>query len=94
MEHVPALAVAAYAMLLASALQAYGLTGQPDTLPAPKWRRRPNQRASTQSLVNQLRQEIWASAFRSSGFVAAQPLHTKPQKFQPALESALFYANA
>ncbi len=94
MEHVPALVVAAYAMLLTSALQAYGLTGQPDTLPAPKWRRRPNQRASTQSLVNQLRQELWASAFRSSGFVAAHPLHTKPQKFQPALESALFYAKA
>ena len=93
-ETVPALAVAAYAMLLTSAIQAYGPTGQPDTLPTPKWRRTPNQRASTQSLVNHLRQEVWASAFRSSGFVSPHPVHTKPQKFEPSLEGALFYANA
>ena len=93
-ENVPALAVAAYAMLLTSALQAYGPTGQPETLPAPKWRRTPNPRASTQSLVNHLRQEVWASAFRSSGFVSPHPLYTKPQKFEPSLEGALFYANA
>lgn len=35
-ENVPALAVAAYAMLLTSATEAYGPTGQPDTLPSPK----------------------------------------------------------
>ena len=35
---VPALAVAAYAMLLTSAIQAYGPTGKPDSLPTPKWR--------------------------------------------------------
>jgi hypothetical protein len=93
-ETVPALAVAAYAMLLTSALQAYGPTGQPESLPAPKWRRTPNPRASTQSLVNQLRQEVWASAFHPSGFVSPHPLHTKPQKFEPSLEGALFYANA
>lgn len=93
-EKVPALAVAAYAMLLTSALQAYGPTGRPETLPAPKWRRTPNPRASTQSLVNQLRQEVWASAFCSSGFVSPACQDTKPQKFEPSLEGALFYANA
>lgn len=91
-ETVPSLAVAAYAMLLTSATQAYGPTGKPDALPAPKWRRKKSLRASTQSLINHLRHEVWARAIRFSSFVSQHPPHTKPQKLDPSLEGALFYA--
>jgi hypothetical protein len=93
-EAVPALAVAAYAMLLTSAIQAYGLTGKPEALPAPKWRKKVCLRASTPSLIQQLRHEVWARAIRFSGFVSQQAPHTKPQKLQDTLESALFYPAA
>ena len=91
-ENVPAVAVAAYAMLLTSATQAYGPTGQPDSLPSPKWRRKKSLRASTQSLLNHLRHEVWARAIRFSSFVLPQASNTKPQKLDPSLEGALFYA--
>lgn len=91
-ENVPALAVAAYAMLLTSATQAYGPSGGPDALPAPKWRRKKTLRASTQSLLQHLRHEVWAEAVRFSSFVSPQDLDAKPQKLDNALGSALFYA--
>jgi len=93
-ENVPALAVAAYAMLLTSAIQTYGLTGQPDALPPPKWRRQKSPRASTPSLLQHLRHEMWAHAIRFSGFASAQPDDTKPQKLDCPIETALFYAVA
>ena len=93
-EKVPALAVAAYAMLLTSAIQAYGLTGKPDSLPTPKWRRKKTLRASTQSLLQHLRHEVWAEAIHFSSFVSQHPQDTKPQKYDLPLESALFYAVA
>jgi hypothetical protein len=91
-ENVPALAVAAYAMLLTSAAQTYGPTGKPDTLPSPKWRKKKGLRASTQSLVNHLRHEVWARAIRFSSFPSQHVRNTKPQKLGPSLEGALFYA--
>ena len=93
-EKVPALAVAAYAMLLTAATNAYGPTGKPNTLPAPKWRRKDTLRASTQSLLQQLRYEVWADALNFSGFVSSAPDDTKPEKLKDSLESALFYAVA
>jgi SRSO17 transposase len=93
-ENVPALAVAAYSMLLTSATQAYGPCGEPDVLPAPQWRRKKRLRASTQSLLQHLRQEVWAQAIRFSSFVSSHNLNTKPQKLDTTLESALFYASA
>jgi hypothetical protein len=93
-ETVPALAVAAYAMLLTAATHAYGPTGQPDTLPAPKWRKKKSLRASTQSLLQHLRHEVWAQALHFSGFVSGPPDNTKPEKLEDALESAVFYATA
>jgi hypothetical protein len=91
-ENVPALAVAAYAMLLTSAIQAFGPTGKPDSLPAPKWRRDRTLRASTQSLMNHLRHEAWARAIHFSGFVSRHESHTNPEKSQTCLEGAVFYA--
>jgi len=93
-ENVPVLAVAAYAMLLTSATQAYGSTAKPNSLPPPKWRRKQSLRASTQSLINHLRQELWAKAIHFSGFASPSSPHTKPQKSNPSLAGALFYANA
>jgi len=93
-ENVPALAVAAYAMLLTSATHAYGPTGQPDTLPAPKWRGKSNMRVSTQSLIQHLRHEVWAKALRFYSFASHTSQDTKPQKLEATLERALFYAVA
>ena len=91
-EKVPALAVAAYAMLITAATQAFGPTGKPDQLPAPKWQRKQHIRASTQSLINHLRSEVWGRAIRFSGFATQGSSHKKPQKLNPCLEGALFYA--
>jgi hypothetical protein len=93
-ENVPALAVAAYAMLLTSATIAYGPSGKPDSLPPPKWRRKTTLRASTQSLIQQLRHELWAETIRFSSFAPSQHDDTKLPNLKPNLESALLYANA
>lgn len=90
-ENVPALAVAAYAMLLTSAVQAYGPTGKPDALPPPKWHRKQSLRASTQTLINHLRHEVWAHFIRISNFESRLPVHTKPQKLVSSLADAIFY---
>ena len=94
-ERVPALAVAAYAMLLTSATLNFGPEGKPtNALPVPKWQTNERLRASTQSLINQLRHEIWARAIRFCSFASSTNTNTKPLKLEHALESALFYAAA
>jgi hypothetical protein len=93
-ENVPALAVAAYSMLLTAANLAFGPTGTPDSLPSPKWRRKKALRASTQSLIQHLRHEVWAEAIRFSSFVPQHNPDSKPQKLDTTLESAVFYAAA
>jgi hypothetical protein len=92
--NVPALAVAAYAMLLTAATKAFGPTGQPTSLPNPKWRRKPARRASTQSLIQLLRHEVWANAIHFSGFASQHPQPANAQKLTHSLPSALFYATA
>jgi hypothetical protein len=93
-ENVPALAVAAYAMLLTAATQAFGPTGKPDFLPSPKWRRKEGLRASTQSLLQHFRYEVWAQAILFSSFESQHAQDTNPQKLESTLGSALFYAAA
>lgn len=93
-QNVPALAVAAYAMLLTAATQAYGPTGEPNTLPAPKWHRKKRLRASTQSLLQHLRHDVWADALHFSPFASPHPNNSKPQKLHPDLQAAVFYAIA
>jgi hypothetical protein len=62
-QHAPALAVAAYSLLLLAATQVYGNSGRPETFQCPRWhKRRSNQRATTNDLRNQVRYELWASA--------------------------------
>ena len=91
-QNVPALAVAAYAMLLASAAKTFGPDGEPDALPAPKWRRKKRMRASTQSLLQHLRHEVWAESLHFSGFASSFTGNTKSEKLKNTLQSALFYA--
>lgn len=93
---VPALAVGAYALLQLAALDTYGDMGQPDTVPLPQWRRsNPPARPTTGRLINQLRYELWAVALRPEsfvGFTSRTAPDTKPEKLQPHLASATFYA--
>jgi hypothetical protein len=92
-QHAPALAVAAYSLLLLAATQVYGQTGRPETFQCPRWRQhRPAQRATTNDLRNQVRYELWASALGRH----FQPLSSSGHQNQNALkcdlplQSALF----
>lgn len=91
-QAVPALAVAAYALLLTAAIEAFGPLGHPEGLPPPKWRRKRSWRASTQSLVQHLRYEMWSEALHFSRFVPPEPADTKLQKLHLPLEAAVLYA--
>lgn len=95
-ERVPQLIVAAYAMLLLAARRTFGTRGVPDLLPSPKWRRHSvPRRASTQSLINHLRAELWGQALgveNFSGFTSVPPSDQKPEKLLPDLSSAVLYA--
>lgn len=95
-ESVPALSVAAYAMLLLSSVKAFGPAGSPEDLPAPLWRKKkPPPRASTPQLINQLRWELWSQALAGenfSGFRASAPRVQNPQPSLWPLHSALFYS--
>lgn len=96
--HQPATAVAAYALLLAAAARAYGPQGLPDGLPPPAWRSSLQPRhASTASLINQLRYELWSPNLHRhpfSSFKTQPPPFLKPQKLSSNLASAVFYALA
>jgi hypothetical protein len=92
-QHVPATAVAAYAMLLLAALRAQGAP----TLPPPAWRRsRPAPHATSAALINQLRCELWSEALHPglSDFTSCLPRVLKSHKPHPHLQSAVFYAIA
>jgi len=66
-QNAPALAVGAYALLLLAAIQVYGAEGRPETIPHPRWHhRKPQGRAATNELINQLRYEFWASALKGN----------------------------
>jgi hypothetical protein len=95
-QRQPAAAVAAYALLLLAAHDAYGHDGQPPSVPLPRWRRRhPPRRPTTGRLLSQLRVELWAPCLRPqslSQFRARGPSDQNPQKLGSHLASAVFYA--
>jgi hypothetical protein len=69
-QNAPALAVGAYALLLLASIKTYGAVGKPDTLKSPCWyQRKPEQRATTNDLINQLRYEIWGAQLKKSNFL-------------------------
>ena len=96
-ESAPALTVAAYGMLLVSAQRAFG-NSTDGLLPQPKWAASSKgPRTSTQQLIHQLRAEVWGRGLgldHFSGFASQPPSHSKPEKCNFPLASALFYANA
>jgi len=93
-QNAPALAVAAYAMLLVASIKTYGKTGAPDRLHHAKWyRRKPEQRATTNELINQLRFELWAGALNPRHFAAFSSKSSSDQnasKCELPLASAAF----
>jgi len=96
-ESAPALAVAAYALLLVSAQRAFGHS-QDGLLPQPKWASSSKgPRTSTQQMIHQLRAEVWGRSLgidSFSGFASHRPADTKPEKCTFPLSSAVCYANA
>jgi hypothetical protein len=88
----PALAVAAYGLLLLAAAQA-----NLQALSQPKWRpHSEHKRLSTASLLNLLRHELWNASIKNSfcHFSSDPCTDQKPEKLNPDLRSALFYAAA
>jgi DDE superfamily endonuclease len=89
----PALAVAAYGLLLLAAAQS-----NLQALSQPKWRPQLQpKRLSTASLINLLRHELWNASIRTLSFnhFCSEPVQDhNPGKLQPDLRSALFYAAA
>jgi hypothetical protein len=68
-QNAPALAVAAYALLLLASVTTYGKEGFPDRLEQAKWyRRKKKDRATTNELINQLRREMWSAALNPEHF--------------------------
>ena len=93
-RNAPALGVAAYSLLLLAAAQTYGKSGIPDRQHQPKWyRRRKDQRATTNELINQLRIELWASSLRPghfSDFMNVTPADQKSEKCELNPAAAMF----
>lgn len=92
---LPAWQVAAYSALLWCA-QKRGEPAQFLCLPRPKWRgQAPPLRASTASLIHQLRYDAWAGAIRPEtfrGFWDHPGPEQKPEKLTPSLPAAIFFA--
>lgn len=92
-QNAPALAVAAYAMLLLASVKTYGAEGKPDTFESPRWyRRKSKERATTNELVNQLRYELWAQSLSSNFTSFSQKAATDQNglKCDHPLASAVF----
>jgi hypothetical protein len=93
-QNAPALAVAAYALLLMASVKAYGKNGAPDRLLEAKWyRRKKQERATTSELINQLRRELWAEALNPqhfSDFTTGLTAEEKSEKCAVPLTSAAF----
>ncbi len=92
-QNAPALAVAAYALLLLASIQVYGPEGRPAAISQPQWyRRQPHQRATTNQLINQLRYELWSAALKPnfSRFSSATPPDQNALKSDPPLNAAIF----
>ncbi len=96
-HNAPALTVAAYALLLTAALNAFDTDFPEPLLPLPKWRNRsPQLRPSTQDLIQRLRYELWGQAIRPSHFshfLSGSSPDKKSLKLTPSLSHALFYAS-
>jgi hypothetical protein len=97
-ENVPAFMAAIYSLSLISSVKAFGLGGSPSSIPLPKWRKKEKpRRASTASIISQIRHEMWGKALESvdshfSGFEDEPSRETKPKKCLPNLATSVLYA--
>jgi hypothetical protein len=97
-QHLPAVTVAAYAMLWIVALQALAAGATFHGLQPPKWRRDRSlggKLPSTGDLLRLLRYETWAGVLRPGAFyhfVTDPPPSTNAQKPMPDLPAILFAA--
>jgi hypothetical protein len=97
-KHLPAMTVAAYAMLWIAALQTLSEGEALSCLQPPKWRNRPQgarQLPSTGDLLRLLRVELWAGALRPDSFfhfANHSPPDTNAEKLTLSLPSSLFSA--
>ena len=94
-ERVPAWQVASYSALLWAAQTRSNQEVLDAQLPLPKWRKEKQSRASTASLINQLRYDAWAIAIKPDSlrdFTERPPRDQNPSKLSTALPSAIFYA--
>jgi DDE superfamily endonuclease len=95
-QRVPAVAVAAYALLLLAAHRAYPPSAREncELFPPPRWRTRKTPRLSTSSLLDRLRFELFAHALRPgsfTGFWSAAPPDQNRSKLPCSLASSLFH---
>lgn len=88
---VPALSVAAYAIMLAAATALYGVNGHQLSLAPPKWQGTQMTRASTQKLIAQLRNDLWADTINLSHFAYPPHPNAKSDKIPIPLSDALLY---
>lgn len=99
-QHLPALLIASYALLLLATLRSFSHATPPAVLPPPKWCAHTQPlRPSTQRIIHQLQAEVWGRGLgidpaNFSGFTARNHSDQKPQKFPPSLADALLYSNA
>ena len=96
-QNAPALTVAAYALLLTAATNAFDTHCPDPLLTAPKWRNASlKPRPSTQDFIQRLRYELWGQAIRQSNFSdfsSCPSPGNNCQKLAPSLRNALFYAS-
>ena len=90
-DKVPALNVAAYAILLTAATNLYGIEAHELSLAPPKWQQIKKGRVSTQKLIAQLRNDLWGNAINSTHFELHTDKNTKSNQILPGLHGALFY---
>lgn len=96
-QNVPALIIAAYAMLLIAARKTFGHCNQTAlTLPLPKWRnKQKGKRPSTTQLINQLRLDLWGKSLGGNNFYGFKdkPTHIQNnKKWKPDIRSAVLFA--
>jgi len=99
-QHLPAMLIASYALLLLAAIRTASQSEASTLLPPPKWSARAKPiRTPTQRLLHQLQAEVWGRGLgiypdSFSGFSVRNPPHQKPQNLHPSLADALLYCNA
>jgi DDE superfamily endonuclease len=98
-RHLPAVVVAAYALLWISTLGLVNKGLEPGSLTPPKWRRAsPKQRSlpSTGDLLRNLRFELWAGALRPSTFYhfATSSLQAAKSQKPPPSPAGVLFASA